>query len=200
MSVSVTRLAPGSLPIAISVSGASSTTFFVGAATTTPIVQNSLSVSEGATISGSISLQGISSTSTFATTTPTVILTNQSSGTTTQVAVSPDGSFLWPVVPPGTYTVLAEATGYVAVRLTDLAVDAQNIVLSSAELRAGLVNGDSVVDLTDVLLVAAQFGNIVDRPNSSGHYTDVNVDGIVDLTDVLLAASSFGLASPQTWP
>jgi hypothetical protein len=200
MSVTATRLVSGSLPIAISVGGVTSTTLFAGAATTTPIVQNNLTVIEGATIAGSISLQGISSTSLFATTTPTIILTNQSSGTTTEIAVGDDGSFILSLVAPGTYTVVAEATGYVVMRLTDLVVSTEDILLSSPTLRAGLVNDDSVVDLTDVLLVAAQFGTITDRPNTNGHYTDANADGLVDLTDVLLAANSFGLASPQSWP
>ncbi len=55
----------------------------------------------------------------------------------------------------------------------------------------GDVNGNGIVDLTDLILVARSFGATIGTPqyNSSA---DLDHDGIIDLTDLILVASHFG--------
>ena len=52
------------------------------------------------------------------------------------------------------------------------------------------VNGDGIVDITDLVMVAASFGTTVDPtiPNPA----DVNDDGVIDLTDLLLVIGGMG--------
>jgi hypothetical protein len=49
------------------------------------------------------------------------------------------------------------------------------------------VNGDGIVDITDLLAVIAAF-------NTAGPQGDVNGDGIVDITDLLLIIGAFGVS------
>ena len=53
------------------------------------------------------------------------------------------------------------------------------------------VNGDGIVDITDLVMVAASFGTTVDPtiPNPA----DVNDDGVIDLTDLLLVIGGMGV-------
>ena len=58
----------------------------------------------------------------------------------------------------------------------------------------GDVNGDSVVNVADLALVASRFGQ------TDGGAADVNADGVVNVVDLALVASEFGesCASPST--
>ena len=51
------------------------------------------------------------------------------------------------------------------------------------------INHDNVVDITDLVLVAKDFGSRIDQ-GANGR-SDVNTDGIVDLFDLILVASKF---------
>ena len=52
----------------------------------------------------------------------------------------------------------------------------------------GDVNGDSVVNIQDLVLVAAQFGQ------SGQNDADINADGVVNIQDVVLVAAALGYA------
>ena len=71
--------------------------------------------------------------------------------------------------------------------------------MPSVDLLTGRVDEDTVVDLTDILIVTAKFGTFQNRPDTDGYYTEVNGDGKVDLTDILLTNNSFGLENPMSW-
>lgn len=59
----------------------------------------------------------------------------------------------------------------------------------------GDINGDGIVDLKDLVLVAKAFGS---RPGSAKYdpRCDLNGNGVVDLTDLVTVAFHFGETSP----
>ena len=63
------------------------------------------------------------------------------------------------------------------------------IAVPTVQLRAGMVNSDTVVDILDVSTVVACFGA-----------ADLNGDGVCDIIDASLVVSNFRTISPQTWP
>ena len=73
-------------------------------------------------------------------------------------------------------------------------VKGTNVVVSSAE--ALDVNGDSVIDLQDLTIVATHFGVVGENP------ADVNRDGIVNIKDILLVAGGVNAeaAAPSAYP
>ena len=111
------------------------------------------------------------------------------------------GGFTIEDVQAGTYDVTASAPGFLVVLLQDLAVSGSSVVLIHAELRAGLVNGDTIVSIRDLSAVAASFGQVVaDRTDGLGRIVDLNGDGVVNINDISAVASNFGASSPLPWP
>ena len=114
--------------------------------------------------------------------------------------VAADGSFSIADVPDGTYTATAEALGYLSREKTSVVVQGDPVTLPPTELRCGLVNGDTVADLLDLLAIAASLGATVEnRVDASGNVVDQNGDGTVDVLDLVCAGSNFALESPMPW-
>lgn len=62
----------------------------------------------------------------------------------------------------------------------------------SVQIRlTGDMNGDSVVDLFDALILAKAFGSTESAPNWNP-YADINHDGVVDIFDAIILSSHFG--------
>ena len=97
----------------------------------------------------------------------------------TSVTFSPDGG------------TLASGSRDGTILLWELTPDA-----SSAEFSAADVNQDGVVNILDLVLVAAHFGE------SGKNGGDINADGIVNLLDLEMVAAAFGdaAAAPSTHP
>ena len=95
------------------------------------------------------------------------------------VAFSPDGG------------TLASGSRDGTILLWELTPDA-----SSTEFSAADVNQDGVVNILDLVLVAAHFGE------SGQNRGDINADGIVNLLDLEMVAAAFGdaAAAPSTHP
>ena len=78
--------------------------------------------------------------------------------------------------------------------LTKVALSLLLLFLMSITAQAanieGDVNGDGVVDILDLTLVASHFSESVDRSEEPN--PDINGDGIVDIRDLVLVASNFG--------
>ena len=75
------------------------------------------------------------------------------------------------------------------------------MTLPEVELRAGLVDADSVVSIRDISAVAVLFGQEVDnRVDDLGRIVDINADGVVNALDISAVASNFGMIGPQAWP
>jgi len=199
--LTVTRLATSTATITFK-TGATSTAFFGGGATTTPVVTGELIAVEGVNVSGVISLQSVSSTSSFAAIGPTVTIRSVADpSSSSSVAVLSDGSFSFSSIAPGTYDLIAAAPGFAPMQLNNLIVGLSDVNVVSGILRTGLVNTDEFVNLTDILLTINAFGSSgVTRPDGNGDFTDTNADTFVNLTDILLTIANFGLAGTQPWP
>jgi len=139
-----------------------------------------------ATVAGTILLEGRTNDS-------GVTISASPGGMSTTTAA--DGSFsLTGLTPGSTYSLTAAEPGYLdAVRSTVAAV-AGTLPVPPVTLRAGDVNGDGQVTITDVSAVATDFGG----PPRTGP-TDLNGNGVVDIGDVSLVATNFGLSGPSAW-
>jgi len=158
-------------------------------------------VTSGAvSLAGVVRLQGITSPDIGAIG-ATAILTPSSGGSSTIAALSSDGSFSFFGVSPGTYEVQAAAPGYISALRQGVVIAGSLVTLPEVELRAGLVDADSVVSIRDISAVAVLFGQEVDnRVDDLGRIVDINADGVVNALDISAVASNFGMIGPQAWP
>lgn len=61
----------------------------------------------------------------------------------------------------------------------------------------GDINGDGIVDIFDLVIVAAQFGRPIDPPLPiEDPRADINNDGLVDVFDLVIVAAYFGKTYP----
>ncbi|MDP6717293.1 MAG: dockerin type I domain-containing protein [Pirellulaceae bacterium] len=159
-----------------------------------------MDATEGVNVDGVVSLQSVSSTSSFAAIGPTVAIVSVADpSASSSVAASNNGSFAFTTIAPGTYDLIATASGFAPMQLSNQVIELTDITVISGTLSAGLVNDDEFVNLTDILLTINAFGTTPSRPDGSGNYVDLNADGFVNLTDILLAISRFGLSGTQPW-
>jgi len=96
----------------------------------------------------------------------------------------------------GTYTVTASAPGYLTNSTTISVTSGQPITLSATTLKGGNVNGDNAINISDVTLVAANFGLTVPPADSRA---DINADGIVNVLDLAILGGNYGLSGTQGW-
>ena len=136
-------------------------------------------LSASSTVVGVLTLQAVSSGSGFLAIGPSIRLTASSTGATSMHSVGSDGSFEIDDLEPGEYEVLAVAPGFVSRRIASIDLAEGSTDLGTVPLRAGLVNGDDIVDTLDISAIAASFGDSVgDRTDSQGRIVDMNGDGI----------------------
>lgn len=133
-----------------------------------------------------------------------VQLEGRTSAAGVRVAVSPggpsvitgaNGAFVLNGLQANTaYTLTASLDGFVDVRRTNLRVASGTAQVGTALLRAGDIDGDNSVTVTDVSLVAGLYG----MP-ANGSPADFNANGTIDVTDVSLAAGNYNLIGPTAW-
>lgn len=76
--------------------------------------------------------------------------------------------------------------------------DISNNILVDGKLKIrflGDVNGDGIVDMSDIALVARAFGSFPGDPKWNPDL-DINQDGFIDLTDIAIVARNFGKGCP----
>ena len=132
---------------------------------------------------------------------PPVVSANQVTIAATSLAGDSDGAGTLATL---TFEVVAVKPSYIA--LTDVMImeldltsipiivkGADVVVLSTEQLD---VNGDAVVDIQDLTVVASHFGKV------GQNQADVNGDSIVDVKDLLLVAGGLaaGSAAPAAYP
>ena len=198
--LTITRTATSTATITFR-TGATSTAFFVGGSTTTPVVLGELNATEGVNVDGIISLQSVTASSSFSAIGPMVTIQSVSDpSASSSVIAQSDGSFTFSSIAPGTYDLIATASGFAPMQLSNQIIGLTDVTVVSGTLSAGLINDDEFVNLTDILLTIGAFGTTPARPDGNGNYVDLDANGFVNLTDILLTISRFGLAGTQPWP
>jgi PKD repeat protein len=150
----------------------------------------------------SVSLQGVSGTTTLSAIAPTVTLESGTGvdATSTTMLLGTDGSFQFMHAPDGAYTISVDAPGFLQAMRVNLIVTGGAVVMPTVDLRAGRVNTDDIVNILDVSATAASFLQIVvGRVDAYGRVVDVNGDGIVNINDLTAVTSNFTLVNPQIW-
>ena len=151
------------------------------------------------TVSGTITLQGRTSTFPTGVGHSIAIVTMMSTTSTTSVAA--DGSFQFTNVASGTVTLTASADGYLSAERTNVVVAGSPVTVPSVQLSCGLVNSDTVNNINDVTATTAAFGTSpAARVDAQGRWVDQNGDGVVNINDITCVVSGFGLSSPRPWP
>jgi len=98
-------------------------------------------------------------------------------------------------LPAGVYTVTAEMAGYLQTVQIGVQVSAtENTTLPAANLQGGDANGDCVVNLFDLIIVAASYG----QPARDAR-ADIDSDGRVDVRDLVLVSRNMHQACPVPW-
>lgn len=99
---------------------------------------------------------------------------------------------------PGTYIATATMPGYLyAVRTGVVVSEGMTMTLSPVTLPGGDADRDHNVDVTDLVLIGADFGLPVPPGNSR---TDINGDGAVNIFDLVLVGVNYELTAPRPWP
>jgi len=146
-------------------------------------------VAVNGSISGSVTRMGTSDATGI-----TVLLTKPD-GTVISANLSPAGEFSFPDLVPGTYQIIATASGYVPRQAQVIVEMGIPVSLPPTQLVAGDTNDDGRIDIADAALVASNFdANGVVTPT-----VDLNRDGRIDILDLAQIGASFGLVGPTGW-
>ncbi|MFN8472019.1 MAG: S8 family serine peptidase [Anaerolineae bacterium] len=106
-----------------------------------------------------------------------------------------DGSFSV-MLAPGAYTITADHTLYLGSQ-SAIAVDGSpQVTIPTVTLLAGDVNGSGSIDLFDLVILAANYGQSVPPGDSRA---DITGDGSIDLFDLVLLGMNYGKAGAQPW-
>ncbi|MCW5881485.1 MAG: hypothetical protein KIS91_11180, partial [Anaerolineae bacterium] len=107
-----------------------------------------------------------------------------------------DGSFHL-LVPPGQHAVEARRPGYLPSQTTvNVGWGQGSVSLPPTLLQAGDTRRDNVVNLFDLVIVAANYGLRVPPADSRA---DINGDGQVGLIDLVLVGANYGKRGPTAW-
>ncbi len=116
-----------------------------------------------------------------------VTLTNSTVMTTTTGA---SGWYTFTDVPSDTYDITIASNLYLTVVLDDCPVRANETAwMPDVTLLGGDLNGDQVIDISDLVIGGASFG-------TADPAADINADGTVDIFDIVLIGKNFGLTAP----
>ncbi len=128
----------------------------------------------------------------------TVTLTNAEN--TVIATATPDASGVFSIsAPPGTYTLSAEASGYLKAENTAVVVVAGEITdMVAITLLAGDISGDAglpdgKVDQFDALSIGMNY-NL-----ATPEIADLNADGIINILDLELIADNYLATGPLPW-
>ena len=103
-----------------------------------------------------------------------------------------DGRFRLEVA-PGTYTVVAEASGFLSAQGTVTLTTGNTIILPPITLLAGDIDGNDVIDQFDALTIGMNYNS------STPSAADLNDDGIINVLDLELLAQNYRETGPVVW-
>ena len=107
------------------------------------------------------------------------------------------GQYVIENVPVGVWSAVASHAGYLSAMTWSVVVlSGSDVHLPDVMLRGGDANGDCVIDLLDLVIVASAYnpgGPVLD------YRADINGDGHVDLFDLVITAKFYYWRCPQSW-
>ncbi|MGE3075190.1 MAG: right-handed parallel beta-helix repeat-containing protein [Dehalococcoidia bacterium] len=111
------------------------------------------------------------------------------------------GVFTIVAAPQGTPTIRARMLGYLLALKTITVNAGSNSAGSSVTLLGGDANMDATINILDLSLIAAYFGQSpAYAPALAANTTpDINGDNVVNILDLSLTAANFGAVGPQVW-
>lgn len=152
-----------------------------------PATPTNTPVATAASLSGRVTLEGRSNSA-------GVQVRIGPSGTT--AITGADGGFQFSgLTAGGGYSITASLPGFVDARRLAIQLQAGSNSIGQTTLRAGDIDDDGGVTITDVSVVAGLYGTA----GGPGVPADLTGDGAVDITDVSLVAGNYGLAGPLSW-
>jgi hypothetical protein len=111
-------------------------------------------------------------------------------GTSQTVQTAADGTYDFDAMYAGTYDVVMSHELYLSAQLDGCTIEGDTAVtLPDVTLLAGDLNGDKVIDISDLVLGGANF-------NTSSAAADINGNGYVDIFDIVLIGKNFGATGP----
>jgi hypothetical protein len=115
-------------------------------------------------------------------------------GMAVQTQTDTSGVFTFVGMPPGGYQLMAGVSGFLPSQLAFSLIEGQNLLLPPTILVAGDTNLDNIVDLSDAVLIAANFNGPASVPQA-----DLNGDGWVDIRDLAVIGAYYGRSGPVNW-
>jgi hypothetical protein len=95
-------------------------------------------------------------------------------------------------VPPGSYTIVASAPGFLNVQGT-VTVTASGATMPNTELTPGDLDGDNQINQLDLLTIGINYGK------SSPLAADLNNDGVINVLDLQIISKNFPQSVPTGW-
>jgi hypothetical protein len=156
-------------------------------------------------VSTSVMLQGTGQDANFGTDSP--VLTIDREGVFDQTEFDPggSGSIGFSAFGPGSYTLSANAPGFLEAVRTGVvlgAVAGAEVILPPVTLLAGDATDDGMIDSSDANVMTDAFGSQFDigtRRDGEGHIADLNGDGVVNAVDLSLTVCNIGIVEPVSW-
>jgi hypothetical protein len=103
-----------------------------------------------------------------------------------------EGTFSLSVL-PGTYSVVATASGFLDARGSATITVGSTITMPTISLLAGDIDGNDVIDQFDALTIGMSYDT------ASPSEADLNNDGVINVLDLERLASNYRKSGPQDW-
>jgi len=109
------------------------------------------------------------------------------------VSANVDGTFTF-TVPPGTYKVVASASGFLSAQEDSVTITGGNTTtLPTIDLLAGDIDNNNIIDQLDALTIGMNYNTATPAA------ADLNNDGIINVLDLELLAQSYRDTGPTVW-
>jgi hypothetical protein len=110
----------------------------------------------------------------------------------TEAAADANGNFSI-TAPPGSYIVVASASGFLKAQGTPTLFAGQTTVMQTISLLAGDIDGNDVIDQFDAMTIGINYGGSVPAA------ADLNNDGVIDVLDLELLAANYRQSGALAW-
>lgn len=110
----------------------------------------------------------------------------------TSATANPDGTFSL-TAPPGTYTVVATASGFLSAQGSAVLNPGSTTTKPNVTLLAGDIDGNNVIDQFDALTIGINYNS------ASPAAADLNNDSIINVLDLELLAQNYRDTGPIVW-